>query len=606
MGYRRGHRRILVAMLLAVSIAGGALTWKFRQRPMELTAPTNAPDNGEPKDNRYPVLELPSSKFLNTTSAARYVGGEACRACHEDAFNAYRKTGMGRSLALLNPDHEPPDAVFDHPKSGRRYRVYRQEGRLRHQEFLLARPGVPEVVMADYAIPYVIGSGRHSRSYLLEIDGFLVESPLTWYTSQKAWGMSPGYDLPVHSGFSRPIDEGCVNCHSGNSRAIGKSLQRIEISETWISCERCHGPGSLHVDRWSNGSPAAPADDDVDVTIVNQRHLDRELSESICSQCHLRATASIIARGRAMPDFRPGLPLERFRVDYRLDEDPSSMTVVGHVEQIRLSRCYQRSKLTCTTCHDPHLPPQQVERANYYRDKCLDCHAEEKCTVDPSVRQQRSADNNCIVCHMPTSDTEIPHLAFTHHRIGIHSAVQTAEPVRRGTSELAALADLSAYQLVDRQRMLGLAYIQTAKEEPDAVRRNLFESRAFQQLSEAWQAGLRDVDVAATLGWQSGRLGHDPTEFIQYSMSHPEVAGMARVNSLLVSAAWLGGRGEYAQAIAAVREVTTLRRVASDWKLLGILEQRAANPSAAQAALDTAAEIEGLRPAAQLQAKRIP
>ena len=49
-------------------------------------------------------------------------------------------------------------------------------------------------VLADLPIRYVIGSGRFSRSYLIERDGFLYESPATWYAARPGWGLSPGYD----------------------------------------------------------------------------------------------------------------------------------------------------------------------------------------------------------------------------------------------------------------------------------------------------------------------------------------------------------------------------------------------------------------------------
>jgi hypothetical protein len=318
---------------LSLSILLAALlVWRYQQQPRTRSPGSAQTANARPRANEhFPLAELPASEFLNTGADARYVGSERCRECHQDDYHTYRETGMGRSLDVLDPVNEPSDVVFDHDKSGRRYKVYRRDGEMRHQEMLLRKPDEPPVVMADHPIQYVIGSGRHSRSYLLEIDGFLVESPLTWYTSRQAWGMSPGYDEPVHSGFSRAVDEGCLRCHSGSSTALDGSFHRIQVHETWISCERCHGPGSLHVDRWSGaGGLAAVADDGkIDYTIVNPVHLDRERSESICAQCHLRATAGVMARGRTMEDFRPGLPLDLFRADYRLAEDNSEMTVVG-------------------------------------------------------------------------------------------------------------------------------------------------------------------------------------------------------------------------------------------------------------------------------------
>src|SRR4029077_6877939 len=127
-------------------------------------------------------------------------------------------------------------------------------------------------------------------------EGFLVESPVTWYSAKKAWGMSPGYDAPDQPGFERAAGEGCLSCHAGRAEAVGGSLHRMHVTESAIACERCHGPGSLHTER--HRPPAVPeAVRHRDLTIVNPKRLPRELSESICQQCHLRPTAVVPARG---------------------------------------------------------------------------------------------------------------------------------------------------------------------------------------------------------------------------------------------------------------------------------------------------------------------
>jgi predicted CXXCH cytochrome family protein len=95
---------------------------------------------------------------------------------------------------------------------------------------------------------------------------------------------------------------------------------------------------------------------------------------------------------------------------YRLTDAGEEMSVTGHVEQLHQSKCYQKSEsLTCTTCHDPHGFPRPEQRVPYYRTACLGCHAEAACKVDPRKRQQKSPDNSCIHCHMPTGPTDVPH-----------------------------------------------------------------------------------------------------------------------------------------------------------------------------------------------------
>jgi hypothetical protein len=131
-----------------------------------------------------------SSPFENTRSGVEYLGSEACRKCHSGHAEFYHCTGMGRSMSTVELAQTPPDGSFDHAPSQLRYQVSRRNGKLWHRELTLtSRP--EEAVLSEYPVTWVVGSGRHSLTYIAEADGFLVESPITWYAATKAWGMSP-------------------------------------------------------------------------------------------------------------------------------------------------------------------------------------------------------------------------------------------------------------------------------------------------------------------------------------------------------------------------------------------------------------------------------
>src|SRR5439155_25987375 len=95
----------------------------------------------------------------------------------------------------------------------------------------------------------------------------------------------------------------------------GQSAHRMRISEDAIGCERCHGPGALHVERRQSPERAAGG---IDYTIVKPDNLTRGLAEAVCEQCHLPAATAVAARGRKLSDFRPGLPLQDFWHVYEL------------------------------------------------------------------------------------------------------------------------------------------------------------------------------------------------------------------------------------------------------------------------------------------------
>ncbi|MCS7045718.1 MAG: hypothetical protein NZO58_05135, partial [Gemmataceae bacterium] len=185
---------------LSASVGGvaalAAVWWLGRERPMPATLAT---------------LPWPASPFRNTVPGVAYVGSDRCVSCHPSHLASLRRTGMGRSMAVVDPTVAPPDAEFDHPVSKRRYTVVRKNGQLWHRETLLV-DGKPVAVLNDIPVKYVVGSGRHAQTFLAEIDGFLVESPITWYASRRAWFMSPGYDRAEHAGFQRAISDNCLFC----------------------------------------------------------------------------------------------------------------------------------------------------------------------------------------------------------------------------------------------------------------------------------------------------------------------------------------------------------------------------------------------------------
>lgn len=307
----------------------------------------------------------------------------------------------------------------------------RQNNKLIHKEW--CEDGAGQVaVQTQTEMTFAIGSGSQSRSYLHLRDGYLFESPITWYSRKSAWALSPGYEKKyLH--FDRPVEHGCLYCHSQESLPIEGSINQYErpvFRQLAIGCERCHGPGALHVVSRKQG--AAPAD--VDYTIVNPRHLSPPLRDAICEQCHLQGEAIISRRGRRQADYRPGLPLHEFvSVFVRRPQFEDERLIVGHVEQMRQSACFNRSKgrFGCTSCHDPHGMPPADQMNNYYNQRCRDCHTSPlnrlkrefgdlapDCSLPQEQRNAKGVHDNCLKCHMPrSSSSNAVHFAVTDHRI---------------------------------------------------------------------------------------------------------------------------------------------------------------------------------------------
>jgi Cytochrome c554 and c-prime len=545
--------------------------------------------NPNPVEEARPVFDLPPvrpSEFRNSKPGVEFVGADVCAECHEDQYAEWRNTAHSRALAEIDPDREPPVGHVDDESQRLRYEIDVRDGRIWHSEIFITRQG-NEVTLAQHPVRYVIGSGRFSRSYLIDVDGFLMESPCTWYSARPGWGLSPGYE-DNDSGFERPAEVRCITCHAGRAEPIDNSPHRLAIRSQQIDCERCHGPGALHVDTEHRSS----AGKDSDGRIAHPDRLPRARAEAVCAQCHFHGDASVAVRGRRLSDFRPGMALEDFQVHYAFDSSNREMTVVGHFEQMRLSACYQHSsEFTCTTCHDPHQRLDAADEQAYVRRQCIGCHARESCGLSPEDRVRIQPDDLCAKCHMPQVPTEIPHFAFTHHRVGIHeagrrddvlSAERDSPPPR-----LVPLDDLSWMPEIDQRRCLGLAYVQVLDQAEHAQHTEYFRQQAIQILEDVHRQGLADPEVDAALA----RLyfGQDHTRTMQYARSALAAESLspdAESGALFALSGTLCELNRLQEALPYLERLVRLRRYGGAWHLLSLArEQQADLPGALQAAL---------------------
>jgi hypothetical protein len=393
------YARALAWAAVATAVLAGV--WAARR-----DAPT-------PADRRLARLAA-ESPFRNVRPGVGYVGDAACARCHADLAESYRAHPMGKSVATATdagPRAAMAGAEFD--ADGYHYTVERRGRRLIHREQRL--DGGQPVASVEAVVAYALGSGERGCSFLVERDGYLAQSPVAWYAQERRYDVAPGYrDRNFH--FERVILRACLSCHVDGARPAGGASNRYAtpLDLRPIGCERCHGPGALHVRNPGLGP------DGLDPTIVNPRHLAPALRESVCEQCHLQGAERVLRAGREEGDFRPGFPLDEF-VAVFVEPGPSGRSrAVGQVEQMHASRCYAGSggALGCISCHDPHHRPAPAERVEHYRASCLACHEPRGCRLPESDRRTRQADDSCVDCHMPRRGTkDIAHTAMTNHRI---------------------------------------------------------------------------------------------------------------------------------------------------------------------------------------------
>ena len=352
-----------------------------------------------------------------------YVGSRVCAQCHAPISNKYSRTDMGRSMSEITPallEKIPTSTSIFDERTNRHFDVHAEEGKLFQSEYEIGEGG-KEVFRETHAVDWLIGSGANGFGALVRRGDFLFETPLSFYSKTQSWALSPGYEFGDY-GFNRPILPGCIACHSGRPQAVldgnGKFLDPPFL-ELAIGCENCHGPGEAHVREMREGDSSEGS---ATHSIVNPAKLKPWLADNICMSCHQTGDAMVLRPGRDYRDFTPGTPLDNtlaiFMVPPRRDSPQTDL--LEHYFSMTLSKCYRSSggRLSCITCHDPHVEPAKLDAPAYYRQKCLACHTEKSCALPLGIRQRKAPPDDCAGCHMPKREVPvIAHAVLTNHRI---------------------------------------------------------------------------------------------------------------------------------------------------------------------------------------------
>jgi hypothetical protein len=190
---------------------------------------------------------------------------------------------------------------------------------------------------------------------------------------------------------------------------------------TGINCERCHGPGEIHVNLKRQGI-LVDTSQFTDYSIVNPANLSPERQMDICVRCHLQGTM-VLKPGKSFYDFKPGENLSEVMDIFMplFAGGKEDFIMASHVERLKESKCYIATgdELNCRYCHGPHITHREVDQ-NIYIKHCTSCHNEQSTSCSAAEEIRRQENNHCITCHMDVSYTrDIPHVRIHDHKIAI-------------------------------------------------------------------------------------------------------------------------------------------------------------------------------------------
>ena len=236
-------------------------------------------------------------------------------------------------------------------------------------------------------------SSAMGQTYILEKDGQLYESRMSWFRELNGLGPTLGggnslpADLREAAGrlMSRDDKLRCFGCHATHA-ADGHELTLVKMTPG-VQCEHCHLATSEHLAGMArnSGKPAIPPG------LTSLQNFSAEQASNFCGQCH-RTWAEIAMQAN------PGIADVRFQ-PYRLTQ----------------SKCYDPddARISCLACHDPHS--EASARPVDYDAKCQACHGGGKIAATACPLSK----NQCVTCHMPKIALPGAHYKFSDHRIRI-------------------------------------------------------------------------------------------------------------------------------------------------------------------------------------------
>ncbi len=329
---------------------------------------------------------------------ASYVGREQCVSCHQKESKDWNASDHDLAMDLATPEFVLGD--FD-DTSLQHHGVTSKMSR-RGDEYFVHTEG-PDGKAAEFKVKYVFGY-EPLQQYLAELEGGQVQVlPVTWDTEEKRWFYaSPdaphGPDDVLHwTGSAQNWNHMCADCHTTDFKKnfdLDEKTHHYSFSEMDVSCEACHGPGSIHVELAN--SKSLFWDRRVGYGLAKLKDKNPRAQLETCAPCHAH-------RRHIYPDFQPGdefldhfslslLEDHLYHADGQIDEE---VYVYGSFLQ---SKMYRKG-VRCTNCHDPHTTRIKFEDNRL----CTQCHLETK--YDVPAHHHHKVDSTgaaCVECHMPS------------------------------------------------------------------------------------------------------------------------------------------------------------------------------------------------------------
>lgn len=366
---------------------------------------------------------------------AKYVGSKECQPCHAKQYDEWQKTWHSKMIRVASPEvvvgdfnnvtyefkNIKPNTLDGKP--GKPITVTVRLFTKDNKYFFTLVDKDNEANSQTYEISYVIG-GNWDQHYEVTVGDQHFPAPVRWSVADRSWlsdgfrpvdwfaddGTADGIPLkPDKLAKLRSSESKCSGCHETGYKPVFDKERKVWTGtsvELGISCERCHGPGSKHVE--AKGAPGTIVQGVKDLTTTQQRQL--------CAQCHGRATNKVDTDLAFQVGFIPGDIDMGARVSFWSynDIDPQKNSLFWPTDwanrnrqqwqDFTKSKHFWKTDMTCLTCHTFHgeFTGRQMRMAT----PCVNCHNTKGAAARPNYEffngsPMAQAGVNCVDCHMP-------------------------------------------------------------------------------------------------------------------------------------------------------------------------------------------------------------
>ncbi|HXI44663.1 MAG TPA: hypothetical protein VNH83_32055 [Bryobacteraceae bacterium] len=389
------------------------------------------------------VVRTPPAQSI---SPAGYAGSQACQTCHAAAYDAWRKTGMGRMLRPYAPENVIGDFRAKNQFSDAAGAVVARMSIQRDKHYFAVRSADGD--WRTYPVDYTIGS-KWQQAYATRLaSGDIQVFPVQYSAVKGQWVNywkvidPPGSPRSVVTNFNglspaTSYQRNCAPCHTSQLRlakAGSPTGQSYAFREAAINCEMCHGPAQNHVAAMTSGAVSNVSDGPVHFNRIGAREY-----VAICGQCHAQSALHQAGPNGEINYSAEGLSFYPAQLSQPYGDvsrrafykDGRFRETTFIVEAFRRTTCFRKGQAHCGHCHEPHAAgaaanPTSLKFPGDPDRMCLQCHVKFTNNISAHTHHAASTEaSRCVSCHMPRIMNSVLFKARTHQIDDIPSAEMT-------------------------------------------------------------------------------------------------------------------------------------------------------------------------------------